>query len=151
MNYYNLDFLSLINVFNYFLSEIPIYTEKQEEEVDNFPVQNKIKKEDLVLRFTRSMESARTNKKKKSSKHDRRYKTALNKSVTNRKSNGKIEDNIISTAKIKKRKGKLRSSSSRSTIATRDTNLSERKDYRRKRNNNFLQKNSKKLEVLKNI
>lgn len=125
---------------------MPIFAENQEEQVvDTREFQNKPKKEELFLNLSRSMESTQTHKKKQLSKSEKKYyrKGIVNKTLTNRwKTNGKMEESIITIAKVRKKKGRLRSANSISTIATRDISLSERKDKRRKKRKSFLQKNS---------
>ena len=124
---------------------MPNSFEKQEVQVDDIrELESEPKQKESVSRRSRSRESTLTNKKKKLSRSDKNYnrKGISNKSLTSRrKSSGKLEDSIITIAKARKKKSKLRSVNSKSTIATRDTSLSERKD-RRKKHKSFSQKNS---------
>lgn len=99
---------------------------------------NEINKQALLLKFSENIDNTQTTKRRKSLKSDRKQRTTAYSALSNKKMIvGKIDDTNSAISKVKRKRGKLRNANSKSTVATKDTNLSDRKDCKKRKHKGF--------------
>lgn len=95
------------------------------------------RKQELVLKLSESIASTRvTVKRKRITKVDKKQKTGSSAGPVSKKTlNSKWEDtlSVTSNNKSKKKKGKLRTANSRNTVMTKEINLTDRRDSKKRK------------------
>lgn len=97
--------------------------------------EKKIKKHNLVLKLTESVDSAPTTvKRKKIPRMDKKQRPGSSLSSGAKKStNFKYDDSLSVTSKSKRKKAKLRNATSKNTVMTRETNLLDRRESKKRK------------------
>ncbi|XP_015603914.1 uncharacterized protein LOC107271884 [Cephus cinctus] len=118
--------------------ELIIRSSIEDQEERNDPItalKAESKKQELVLKITGSAENTHTIKRRKIIKSERKHKALSSYSATiNKKiANSKIDDTMSVTSKIKRKKGRIKSTNSKSTILTKDTNITVKKDFKKRK------------------
>ncbi|XP_012275324.1 putative leucine-rich repeat-containing protein DDB_G0290503 isoform X2 [Orussus abietinus] len=89
------------------------------------------RRQQLVLKISGSAENSRgtqETKRKKILKAEKRHRATNCATISKKSSFGKIDDTASMASKIRRKRGKLRSANSKSTIATRDTNTTIKRE-----------------------